>query len=206
MNASDLLVATRNAGKAAELADIVADAFAGKVRSLVDVRDDGFEPDETGRTFRDNACQKASAYAKHFGCHVLADDSGLSVDALDGAPGVFSARFAAMHGAGKGDADNNALLLKQLADVPDERRGARFVCVLAIAGPSGRILYTSEGDVRGTILREPRGENGFGYDPLFLIPSLGKTTAELSPQAKAAISHRGSAGRRLGEVLARHGR
>jgi len=197
----ELLVATRNPGKARELAGLVPDAQA---KTLADFDDDRFEPIEDGRTFRDNACRKAAGYARHFGLQTLADDSGLAVDALGGAPGIFSARFAEMHGAGSGDADNNALLLRQLRNVPDDRRTARFVCVLAIALPDGRFVATAEGDVRGTILREPRGTNGFGYDPLFLVPHLGKTTAELPPDEKAAISHRGTAGRRLRGLLERH--
>ncbi|MEM1012692.1 MAG: RdgB/HAM1 family non-canonical purine NTP pyrophosphatase [Planctomycetota bacterium] len=196
----DLLIATRNVGKAKELAAL----FDGRCRSLADLPDDGFEPDETGRTFRDNACLKAVGYARHLACPVLADDSGLAVDALGGKPGVHSARFANMHNAGSGDEANNALLLRRLANVPDDRRGARFVCVLALADATGRILMTAEGDVRGTILREPRGSNGFGYDPLFFVPSLRKTTAELSPEDKAAISHRGQASRRLRDLLSRH--
>ncbi len=204
MKRHDLLIATRNKGKARELAALAEGLTDVTVRSLADVDDDGFEPDETGRTFRDNACLKASLYAKKFGCEVLADDSGLSVEALGGSPGVYSARFAAMAGVGEGDADNNAYLLRRLTKVPDDRRAARFVCVLAWSDADGRIKLTAEGHVDGTILREPRGEGGFGYDPLFLIESIGKTTAELSPTAKAAISHRGEALRRLRDLLDRH--
>ncbi len=201
---TDLLIATRNAGKARELSAMLGTLFDG-TRCLQDVDDDGFEPEETGRTFRDNACLKASVYALHFRCHVLADDSGLSVDALDGAPGVFSARYAEMHEPGSGDEANNALLLRRLAKTADGRRVARFVCVLALAAPDGRVLATAEGDVGGSILREPRGSNGFGYDPLFLVPKLGMTTAELSAEEKGKISHRGVASRRLRDLLDRHG-
>ncbi len=166
--------------------------------------DDGFEPEETGRTFRDNACLKASAYARRYGCLALADDSGLCVDALGGRPGVHSARFAEMHRAGSGDADNNALLLRLLNDTPPDRRTARFVCVLALADADGRVLFTSEGSVEGRILDTPRGDNGFGYDPLFFHPPSGRATAELSPDEKHAISHRGEATRRLKALLAQH--
>lgn len=206
----DLLIATRNRGKAAEFRQMLAD-FAEATRDLNELTaDDGFEPEETGRTFRENACLKASAYAKRYGCHALADDSGLAADALDGAPGVFSARFAEMNNAGTGeqatrDADNNAYVLRRLRKVPDEQRTASFVCVLAIADPIGRILYTAQGSVTGRILHEPRGSNGFGYDPLFFHEPSGCTTAELSGEAKHAISHRGAALRRLRTLVDRHG-
>src|SRR5258706_12724366 len=153
--------------------------------------------EETGHTFRGNACLKVTYYARHFNSYAVADDSGLEVDALDGSPGVHSARWAEMNGAGKGDADNNALLLRQLEPVPDEKRTARFVCVLALADPSGRILLTARDTVEGRVIRAARGANGFGYDPLFLIDAMGKTTAELAPNEKHAISHRGKALRHL---------
>ena len=202
----DLLIATRNRGKAAEFRQMLEAAGEGGFvyHDLGDVAV-GFEPAETARTFRGNACLKASAYARHLGSWALADDSGLVVDALDGAPGVYSARFAEIHDAGRGDAANNAHLLRLMKDVPDERRRARFVCVLALAEPAGRILYTAEGSVEGRLLREPRGENGFGYDPLFLIPALSRTTAELPPDQKHAISHRGAALRRLQGLIQRWG-
>ena len=157
--------------------------------------------EETGHTFRANACLKAWAYAKHAGLWTLADDSGLEVDALNGSPGVLSARWAEVYRAGKGDADNNAMLLRQLAQVADERRTARFVCVLALARPDGRVVATVRDSVAGRIIHEPRGSNGFGYDPLFLIDSLGKTTAELDPDHKHRISHRGKALRQLRALL-----
>jgi len=127
------------------------------------------------------------------------------VDALGGSPGVHSARWAQLHRAGGGDADNNALLLRQLDSVPDERRTARFVCALALADSGGRIILTARDTVEGRILRAPRGHNGFGYDPLFLIDSLGKTTAELSPDRKHAVSHRGKALPRMRELMGRTG-
>jgi XTP/dITP diphosphohydrolase len=196
-----LVVATRNVGKARELATVARDAFGDNVASLEDVDASDFEPDEDGRTFRDNAIIKASGYAKHLNRYVLADDSGLMVDALDGAPGVFSARFAAVADAGEGDEANNQLLLRRLGRVADEHRTARFICVLALSDPAGRVTHTTYGDISGTILREPRGTNGFGYDPLFFVKKLAKTTAELSPEEKKAISHRGDAGRRLAALL-----
>ena len=199
---TDLLVATRNRGKVAELRHMLAGAGVA-VRGLDDFADD-FEPAETGRTFRANACLKATAYARRHAAWALADDSGLVVDALAGRPGVHSARFAELEAAGSGDAANNALLLRLLDRVPDERRTARFVCVLALADPGGRIVLTAEGNVEGRVLREPRGTNGFGYDPLFLVPSLGRTTAEMPPAEKHAISHRGVALRRLMTLMDRH--
>lgn len=161
-----------------------------------------FEPvDETGRTFLANACLKATGYALQFQTWALADDSGLEVDALDGNPGVSSARWAKLNDAGEGDAANNTLLLRQLETVPDERRTGRFVCVLALADPGGRIILTARDSVEGRILRSPRGSNGFGYDPLFYVESLGKATAELSPVEKHAVSHRGKALRRMRERM-----
>ena len=196
----DLLIATANAGKVREFREMLgADRFGWSDLSSVS---DPPTVEETGTTFRANACLKAAVYARHFARWALADDSGLEVDALDGAPGVYSARWAAMHsGAGNGDAANNALLLSQLTDVPDGRRTARFVCVLALADPQGRVILTARDSVAGRILREPRGTNGFGYDPLFLIDELGRTTAELAPAQKHAISHRGKALRAMKALM-----
>lgn len=198
-----LLIATGNPGKLSEFRDLLADAEIATtgLSSLGDIS----PVEETGRTFSANARLKASGYAVAAGMWALADDSGLAVDALGGAPGVHSARWAQMHQSGAGDADNNALLLRQLADVPDERRGARFVCMLALADPSGRVLLTAAGSVAGRILREPRGANGFGYDPLFLVEALGRTTAELPSAEKHRLSHRGQAIRRLRAILGRMG-
>jgi XTP/dITP diphosphohydrolase len=160
---------------------------------------------ETGRTFRANACLKAVGYAKQFGTWTLADDSGLDVDALGGSPGVLSARWAEVNGTGRGDADNNTTLLRQLEAVEDPRRTARFVCVLALADPQGRIVLTARDAVEGRMLRSPRGANGFGYDPLFYLEHLGRTTAELAPDEKHQISHRGKALRRLSALMSRAG-
>ena len=197
----ELLIATRNEGKVAEFAEMLGDAGVA-IRSLAEV-DDDFEPEETGRTFRANACLKASAYAARLNGWALADDSGLAVDALEGRPGVYSAPFAAMNGAGQGDQANNRYLLQLMQDVPDDQRAARFVCVLALADPLGRVVLTAEGTVEGRLLREERGENGFGYDPLFLVPDRNRTTAELSPADKHAISHRGQALRRMHDLMKR---
>lgn len=194
-----LLIATGNRGKSAEFRDMLQGPSL-EIRDL-SAYPDAPEVAETGRTFRANACLKAAAYARHFGCWALADDSGLEVDALDGGPGVHSARWAANHNAGSGDADNNALLLRQLADVPDEKRTARFVCILALSDPQGRIVLTTRDTVEGRLLHAPRGSNGFGYDPLFLVEHLGKTTAELSPHEKHAISHRGKALRAMRDLI-----
>ena len=198
-----LLIATGNPGKAREFREMLGKSrFAW--RSLADYPP-GPDVEETGRTFRANACLKAAAYARRHGAWTVADDSGLEVDALGGSPGVLSARWARQHDAGSGDADNNALLLRQLAGVPDGQRGARFVCVLALADPAGRIILTVRDAVEGRILHAPRGGNGFGYDPLFYVDALGRTTAELSPDQKHAISHRGKALRRLDGLMQRTG-
>lgn len=198
---SIVVVATHNRGKAVEFADMLgADNAGTQWRDLSAYPDIG-EVEETGHTFRANACLKAAEYAKRTGQWALADDSGLEVDALDNKPGVVSARWAAIHGAGSGDAANNALLLQQLESVPDEKRSARFVCVLALADETGCIIFTARDTMEGHIIRQPRGTNGFGYDPLFWVDRLGKTTAELTPAEKAAVSHRGGALRRLKDLI-----
>jgi XTP/dITP diphosphohydrolase len=133
----------------------------------------------------------------------LADDGGLEVDALGGRPGVYSARWAKMNGTGAGDADNNKTLLTQIEQVADEQRTARFVCVLALADPSRRVILTARDTVEGRLLRAPLGNNGFVYDPLFFNESYGKTTAELDPDQKHQISHRGKALRKLRELMER---
>ena len=198
-----LLIATANPGKAREFREMLAgETSAGAVtwRSLADYPP-GAEVEETGRTFRANACLKATAYAWRHTVWTIADDSGLEVDALNGAPGVLSARWAQHNHTGKGDQDNNATLLKQLEAVPDDRRTARFVCVLALADPQGRVILTARDSVEGRILHNPRGVNGFGYDPLFFVEPLGRTMAELSPEQKHAISHRGKALRKLKDLM-----
>ena len=201
MTTVKILLATANAGKVREFRDMLGDARF-EWSCLAD-HADAPAVEETGRTFRENACLKASFYASHYHTWALADDSGLEVDALSGSPGVTSARWAQMHQAGKGDAANNELLLRQLDEVPDAQRTARFVCVLALADQDGRIILTAADTVEGRIARDPAGANGFGYDPLFLIEELGVTTAQLDPPRKHAISHRGKALRRLRELMQR---
>jgi XTP/dITP diphosphohydrolase len=160
-------------------------------------------PEETASTFLGNACLKAKYYAREYKMWALADDSGLVVDALGGKPGVFSSRWAELHGRGKGDADNNRLLLEQLQETADAQRTARFVCVLALADARGRVILTARDSVEGQILREGRGSNGFGYDPLFFNAEVGCTTAQLPGEQKHAISHRGKALGRLRQLMVR---
>jgi XTP/dITP diphosphohydrolase len=194
-----LLVATTNPGKVREFREMLA--TAGGSFSDLSAHPGTPAVEETGHTFRANACLKASYYASLFKTWTVADDSGLEVDVLSGSPGVYSARWAEINHAGSGDTDNNALLLQQLEKVPDEQRTARFVCVLALADAEGKIILTARDTVEGRVIRAARGANGFGYDPLFMIDSLGKTTAELSPEQKHAISHRGKALLHLRELI-----
>jgi XTP/dITP diphosphohydrolase len=193
----DLLLASNNPKKLAELRR----ELAGLGVRLLAPRDVGGLPDvaEDRPSFREKAALKAVAAARHTGRWCLADDSGLEVDHLGGAPGVRSARFAGRHGD---DAANNRLLLERLAGVPDERRGARFVCALALARPDGTLALEVEGTARGRILHAPRGERDFGYDPVFLFTEqgfdeTGRGFAELAPEEKARVSHRGRALREL---------
>jgi XTP/dITP diphosphohydrolase len=184
-----LLLATRNAGKLAELQRLLAAAVPGvEVVGLRDVEEYPEVP-ETGATFAENALLKAREAVKYTGLPAIADDSGLTVDALNGMPGILSARWSGRHGD---DDANTALLLGQLADVPDERRGAAFVCAAALVTPDGteRVL---ERQWRGTVVREKRGSNGFGYDPVFVPEGMDVTSAELEPAEKDARSHRGQA-------------
>ncbi|HYH25674.1 MAG TPA: RdgB/HAM1 family non-canonical purine NTP pyrophosphatase [Blastococcus sp.] len=193
-----LLLATRNAGKLAELQRLLESAVPGvEVVGMRDV-DEYPEAPETGVTFAENALLKAREAVRYTGLPAVADDSGLAVDALNGMPGVLSARWSGRHGD---DDANTALLLGQLADVPDERRGAAFVCAAALVTPDGteRVL---EREWRGTVLREKRGSNGFGYDPVFVPDGLDRTSAELTPAEKDARSHRGQAFAALVPVLA----
>jgi XTP/dITP diphosphohydrolase len=193
-----LLLATRNAGKLSELRRLLGAAVPGvEVVGLRDV-DDYPEAPETGATFVENALLKAREAVRYTGLPAVADDSGITVDALNGMPGVLSARWSGRHGD---DDANTALLLGQLADVPDERRGAAFVCAAALVTPDGveRVL---ERDWRGSVIREKRGTNGFGYDPIFVPAGLGVTSAELDPADKDARSHRGQAFAALVPVVA----
>jgi XTP/dITP diphosphohydrolase len=181
-----LLLATRNAHKTREFAQILGAEF--EVRDLASAPE--FAPvEETGLTFAENAILKAVAISKQFPALVVADDSGLEVDALRGAPGVYSARYA---GARASDAENVAKLLDELARCDADARGARFRCALALAR-EGKVLGIFEGVVEGTIVRTPRGSAGFGYDPVFQPAGLTQTFAEISPSEKNRISHRARA-------------
>ncbi len=196
-----LVVATLNAAKGREIAALLAE-LPFDVRTLAALPGATL-PEETEPTYAGNALLKARAAARATGALALADDSGIEVDALVGAPGVLSARFA---GPGLDDAGRNRALLETLRDVPDARRTARYRCVIAIVDPgdAGRPAreWTVEGTCDGLVLRAPRGTGGFGYDPLFFQPALGRTFAELTPAEKARVSHRGIALRRAREVLA----
>lgn len=183
-----IVLATRNQGKVAELRRILGALDHVDVVGLEEFPDAPEVP-ETELTFAGNALLKARAIAAHTGLPAVADDSGLCVDALNGMPGVFSARWAGRHGDDQANLD---LLLGQLSDVAEPHRGARFVCAAAIAWPSGE-EETVEGVMDGTLTYEPRGTNGFGYDPIFVPEGDTRTTAEMTPEDKDAISHRGKA-------------
>lgn len=183
-----LLLGTRNVGKVREIESILGDV-PWRIRSLEEFADIEV-PAETGDTYADNAIIKAQFYARATGLCALADDSGLEVEALGGAPGVYSARYA---GAGASDADRRQLLLSELAAMPASQRNARFVCVVAIALPEGAVLNTSEGTCNGKIIFDPRGTGGFGYDPLFVPDGFDKTFAELPDTIKNELSHRARA-------------
>ena len=193
-----LLLATRNAGKLAELRRLLETAVPGvEVVGLGDVPEYPEVP-ETGATFAENALLKAHEAVRYTGLPAVADDSGLAVDALNGMPGVLSARWSGRHGD---DDANTALLLGQLADVPEGRRGAEFVCAAALVTPDGAERVV-ERHWRGRLIGEKRGSNGFGYDPVFVPDGLDVTSAELEPAEKDARSHRGQAFAALVPVLA----
>jgi XTP/dITP diphosphohydrolase len=194
-----LVLATRNAAKLIELRRILAEAALAPRLCGVDEFPDVAEVAETGTTFAENAGLKAAAVAAATGLPAVADDSGLCVDALNGMPGILSARWSGRHGD---DTANLDLVLAQVHDVPDARRGAYFACAAAIALPDG-IVEVVEGRVHGRLLRERRGTNGFGYDPIFLPEGHDRTTAQMSAAEKDAISHRGRALRALLPALAR---
>ena len=198
-----IVLATQNPGKLREIADVLAEVPV-RIAALEEHANID-EPAEDGATFAENARSKALYYARATGQWCLADDSGLQVEALGGAPGVNSSRYAAgacPAGSGRAtiDAANNARLLAELKDIPDEKRTGRFVCHLALAGPQGILIETFD-TIEGRIAREPRGQNGFGYDPLFFVPELGCTTGELTREEKNRISHRGKAVRHFGSLL-----
>jgi XTP/dITP diphosphohydrolase len=202
----ELVVGSRNRKKCREMAELITPPWEPS-RSLerLEIRSvDDFagapEVVEDADTFGGNARKKASELARALSRWVIADDSGLTVDALDGAPGVLSARFA---GEPTDDAANNRKLLEALARTPDERRGAAFCCALALADPSGLVRFEAEGRCRGRVTREPRGQAGFGYDPLFLIAEYHRTFGELSPLVKHQLSHRARAFCRMRRELER---
>jgi len=192
----DLLLASQNPGKLNEMRLLVE----GLPFRVVGLRDLGIHevPDEDGGTFLENATIKALAYARLSGRLTVADDSGLSVDALDGAPGLYSSRFG---GEGASDLDRDLLLLEKLRGVPREQRGAHFTSAVVAARP-GAVLFQAQESVHGVIAEEMRGANGFGYDPLFFYPPFGKTFGEVRREEKDRVSHRGKAFSRLREFLA----
>lgn len=192
-----LLIATHNPGKVREIVALWQRQGVTCL-TLADL-DLTRDVEETGDTFQANAILKATTYAQLSGRLTLADDSGLEVDALDGAPGVYTKRFG---GSDLSQPERNALLLEKLAAVPPGQRGARFRCVAALAAPDGRLLALTEGRCAGEIALAPAGESGFGYDPIFYLPEHGCTMAELDPAQKEAISHRGQALRAMVERLA----
>lgn len=192
----EIVVATKNLGKVTEFKA----ALSGLPYAVISLVDLGNYPEapETGVTFEENARSKAEFYARLTGKLCLADDSGLEVDYLKGEPGVYSARYAGEHAS---DEDNNKKLLDNLTGIPAEKRNARFRCVLALADAE-KTLLIANGSVEGVMLTEPRGDNGFGYDPLFFVPEFDKTMAEMSHEEKNGISHRGRAIKALTEQLA----
>ena len=196
---ASVVLATANPGKLAELARILADEHADVALASLAEFPGAPEVAETGATFAENALLKARAIAEFTGLPAVSDDSGLCVDALNGMPGVLSARWSGRHGD---DGANLRLVLGQVADVPDERRGARFVCVAALVLPADG-EHVTVGVVTGRLTRRPRGENGFGYDPIFVPDGYDITTAEMAAADKDKISHRGRALRALAPVIRR---
>lgn len=189
----ELVIASKNAGKIREIRQIFADLPVAVV-TVPDLP----EVVEDGRSFSENARKKAVEIARHTGCWALADDSGLEVDALGGAPGIHSARWS-----GAGDEANNDRLLAELRDVPAPGRGARYRAVVVVADPVGRVLAEADGACEGRIGFERRGTGGFGYDPLFIVPDFGCTMAELPAETKNRISHRAQALERIRAPLTR---
>jgi XTP/dITP diphosphohydrolase len=194
---SDLLLASQNAGKLNEMR-VLLDGLPYRVLSPADL---GLAeaPAETGTSFLENAALKARHYSGRSALLAVGDDSGIAVDALGGEPGLYSSRFG---GEGATDAQRNALLLEKLRGVPWQRRGARFHCAVAVAR-GGEVLFGCVETVKGFITEEPRGSNGFGYDPLFFYPPFGRTFGEVPREEKDRVSHRGKAFARLREFLAR---
>jgi XTP/dITP diphosphohydrolase len=195
----EIVLASQNAGKVAEMRELLA----GLVWSVLGLRELGVgdSPEETGESFAENAALKARHYARVTGRLVVADDSGLAVDALGGRPGLNTARYG---GPGLDDAGRNRLLLEQLSGVPEARRGARFHCALAVARPGERdLLFEAHETCEGRIATASAGDQGFGYDPIFFYPDFGTTLASVAPERKAEVSHRGKAFRLLRTFLER---
>ena len=193
-----IVFASGNEHKVREVRDILRTCPATAELEVLSLKDIGFDQDieENGKTFAENALIKARAVAS-FGYVCIADDSGLEVDALDGAPGIYSARYTGVHGT---DEDNNALLLKNLENVPDEKRTAHYTCAIACVCPDGE-EFTVMGYCEGVIIRDAKGEGGFGYDPYFYVKEYDKTLAEVTAEEKHAISHRGKALRLFAEAF-----
>ena len=194
-----LLIGTGNRGKVSELAELLGDS--GFTLVGLDDLPGVEEPVEDGATFEENAAIKAKYYARHFGMMTLADDSGLEVDALDGLPGVVSARYS---GPGATDEKNNLKLLEALNSIPDEDRTARFVCAMCVADKDGQMAATVRGVCEGRIGLKAYGSNGFGYDPLFIPEGYGETFGQLTNDAKSRLSHRASAARKIKGFLVRN--
>ncbi len=198
MNKKKLVFATGNQGKVNEFRQMLGDEY-----EILSMKDIGVELDivEDGATFEENAIIKAKALMEATGEMVLADDSGFEVDALNKEPGIYSSRYM---GEDTPYSVKNAELLRRCEGVPDEKRDARFVCVIACAFPDGRV-ETATGVIEGKLAHEPKGENGFGYDPIFYLPERGCTTGEMPPEEKNAISHRGIAVHKMVEILKKEG-
>lgn len=195
----EIVIATKNEGKVKEFVDMLRPK-GFRVLSLLDI-DESLNVEETGTTFQENAILKAETIANMIGKPVIADDSGLAIDALNGEPGVYSARYA---GKEKSDEKNMEKVLKKLKGVPMEERTARFHCVLAYARPNKETI-TVEGICEGKITQEPLGENGFGYDPIFYVPEKERTMAQLSKAEKNEISHRANALKKIEALLSEWG-
>ncbi|MBO4396639.1 MAG: XTP/dITP diphosphatase [Eubacterium sp.] len=198
MSKKKLIFATGNQGKVNEFKQMLGEDY--EILSMKDL-DVDVDIVEDGKTFEENAIIKARAVAEATGQMVLADDSGFEVDALGGEPGIYSSRYL---GEDTPYSIKNAEILKRCENVPDEERTARFVCVIACAQPDGQV-ETVRGVIEGELAHEPKGENGFGYDPIFYYPERGMTTGEMEPEEKNAISHRGQAVRKMVELLKSRG-
>ncbi|TWT96610.1 Non-canonical purine NTP pyrophosphatase [Botrimarina colliarenosi] len=193
MSFPTLVIGSRNAKKRDELVGLLT-PHGIAVKTLADFPDLTHEVDEDGDTFEHNARKKATEYARALGQWVLADDSGVCIDALGGAPGVYSAHYAGKHGD---DAANNALVLEKLAGLPPEKRGAHYVAMLVLADPTGEVRAETRGECHGRILAEAHGAGGFGYDPLFEVREYHRTFGQMGPAVKRAISHRSRAMRAM---------